>query len=148
MSDTTTIWDVSRARGDWQISSLQLASGGDLGTAVLISLFSDRAAADDDVIPDGTDNPRGWWGDAGEDVPIGSRLWLLARSKLTTAVANKAVDYAKESLQWLITDGVAASVAVTYEIRRPYMLGLQVIVTRSNGTRETFNFDWAWNEAN
>ncbi|MTK12712.1 MAG: hypothetical protein F8N39_11685 [Clostridiaceae bacterium] len=145
MTDTATFWNVTLASGDWRIANLQLASGDDLQTAVLISLFTDRVANTDDVIPDGTGDPRGWWGDAGETVPIGSRLWLLERAKLTKATANAAVGYATEALQWLLDDGVASAVSVTAEIKAPNMLGLQVTVARANGIRAAMNFDWAWN---
>ena len=144
MSDTTTVWSIALAGGDWQIANLQLAAGDDLQTAVIISLFSDRVAQPDDAIPDSTGNPRGWWGDAGETVPIGSRLWLLDRSKLTQATANAAIGYAKEALQWLIDDGVASAVSVSAEITRPNMLGLLVEITRPDGTTAAMNFAWVW----
>ena len=34
-----------------------------LRTAVILSLFCHRRAEDEDVIPDGTSNKRGWWAD-------------------------------------------------------------------------------------
>lgn len=43
---------------------------------------------------------------------IGSRLWTLERAKRTTETLRLAEDYAKEALNWLIEDGVAASIAV------------------------------------
>ena len=63
MSDTSTIWR-DFTRGDWVMNGAQLQSGGDLTTAVLISLFTDRQARSDDVIPDGTTDQRGWWADS------------------------------------------------------------------------------------
>ena len=79
MTDITTIWVVESGTGDWSISGGALASGDDLASAVLISLFTDGLAGDDDIPPDGSGDRRGWWGDAGEDIPIGSKLWLLDR---------------------------------------------------------------------
>lgn len=56
-----------------------------LDTAVIISLFTDRRALEDDATPDFTENRRGWWGDTydAQQRPIGSRLWLLSREKQT-----------------------------------------------------------------
>nr|GAT43694.1 predicted protein [Mycena chlorophos] len=125
--------------GDWQLSGADLLSGNDLTTAVLISLFTDRLAEASDTIPDGTTNRRGWWGDLDQDYPIGSRLWLLARSKLTQAVANKAQDYCIEALQWMIDDGVAASVTVTAQIIYPKTLIVRPVLNKSDGTKRVAN---------
>ena len=58
------------------------ACGDDLITALTVSLFTDRRAADDDELLDGSDDRRGWWGDNAA-APLGSRLWMLERSKRT-----------------------------------------------------------------
>src|SRR5579875_2938906 len=84
--DITTFWDPQSGRGDWALAGAQLARGDDLITSVAISLFTDRIANADDPIPDGSTDPRGWWGDLDETYPIGSRLWLLDRSKATPDV--------------------------------------------------------------
>lgn len=144
MSDITTIWNVARGQGDWILSGPSLASGEDLATALLISLFTDRTAEDSDRLPDASTDRRGWWGDIDQDIPIGSRLWLLDRSKLTQAVAVAARGYAVEALAWMLSDGVAADVQVTSTIVRPAMLRLTVTVLRANGTKVSTAYDWAW----
>jgi phage gp46-like protein len=151
MSDVQTIWDTLNARGDWAMSGPSLASGNDLYTAVLISLFTDRVAHPTDVIPDGTTNPRGWWGDNqidGSVDPIGSRLWLLDRSKApTTQVLNQAVDYCKEALQWMLDDGVAANINVQASWNAPNYLALVVTISQTNDTTpKPFKFDLLWQE--
>ncbi|MDA8092356.1 MAG: phage GP46 family protein [Betaproteobacteria bacterium] len=143
MSDITIVWDPTTGHGDWQVSGADLVGGNDLASAVLISIFSDRTAHPNDVIPDGTGDPRGWWGDDAK-YPVGSRLWLLARSKQTREVLASAQDYILEALQWLLDDGVAAAVDVGVEWTRPGMLGAQVVVRRHDGSAVTFNFAWAW----
>lgn len=148
MSDITTVWDVANVRGDWQVAGGALASGDDLSTAVLISLFTDRRANDDDALPDASTDRRGWWGDLGQDVPIGSRLWLLTRSKLVPAVARAAKDYINEALRWMLDDGVAASISVTTSIVMPSRLYATVEIRRMDGSRHTLDFNWAWNQLN
>jgi phage gp46-like protein len=107
---------------------------------------SGRVAASDDVLPDNTGDRRGWWGDEGQDIPIGSRLWLLARSKLTQQVANDAVTYAQEALAWLVSDGVASSTTTTATIVASNQLRLVVAINRGNDSSLSLNFAWAWQE--
>lgn len=151
MSDITTFWDIPNGRGDWKIVNSQLASGGDLETAVLISLFTDRLAAPDDVIPDGTTNRRGWWADIGVDGNtdlIGSRLWLLDRRKSpTTQTLNDAITYAREALQWLIDDGVAANVNVTAQWNADNFLAMVVTIFKTDGTKPaSLEYQLLWGE--
>ena len=147
MPDISLIWDVDNSRGDWQLSGPVLVTGNDLVSATLISLFTDRIANPDDVIPDGTDDPRGWWGDLGEDRPIGSRLWLLSRAKQTQETLNNAVDYAREALEWFIDDGVAARIDVFAQWVRTSFLGLQVILYNQDGTTiASLSYAWAWKQ--
>lgn len=147
MSDITTTWIVQTGTGDWSISGGALTSGDDLATAVLISLFTDRVADASDILPDGSDDRRGWWGDDGEDVPIGSRLWLLDRSRLTLQVANTARIYMEESLKWLVDDEVASGVKVLTAIAGNSQLSAIISITRSNGTVVPLKFNWAWRQS-
>lgn len=144
MSDTRTIWMRDMARGDWSHDNANLASGGDLETAILISLFSDREASSDDVISDGTGDPRGWIGDVDQDYKIGSRLWLLERAKQTQETLRLANDYIAESLQWLIDDSVVARFDITTEWTRPGMLGANLVAYQQSGAAIAFNFSWVW----
>lgn len=106
MSDISSFWNVDAIHADWQADSGALTTGNDLQTAIIISLFTDRLARRDDTY-DGSDR-RGWWGDSDSDNQMGSRLWLIRREKLTTRVAIKAEEYAKEALSWLKMMGWSA----------------------------------------
>jgi len=116
-----------------------LAEGSDLATAVLISLFTDAEAGDDDTPTDGTANRRGWWGGS-----IGSKIWLRLRMKpgddLLALVRNDISD----ALAWMITDGVAAQIDVTTEFTRPGMLGAQVTIYRRSGGTVALKFSRLW----
>lgn len=143
VSDIRTVWNVQQSQGDWELSGAQLLDGDDLATAALISFFSERQANNDDEIPDGTKNRRGWWADP----TLGSRLWLLEREKLTRETARRAKDYGEESLQWLVDDGVIAAYEVTAEVvaRVPGRLVMGVTLFRTDGTKVALNFVWVWN---
>lgn len=145
MSDISSFWDVERLAADWREGRGDLVSGDDLQTAIIISLFTDRVARDDDDI-DGDDR-RGWWGDADEENDIGSRLWLLRRQKLTQAVAQKAEDYSREALRWLVTDGVVSSFSVATQIVYPRRLNMVIRYQRpGNGNDTDMRFFWVWEQ--
>lgn len=149
MVDVSTVWDVSNIQGDWVVSGGALQSTDDLQTAVLISLFTDRVAQANDVIPDGTTDPRGWWGDiqpSGNVIPIGSRLWLLSREKQTQQTLNRAKNYAQEALQWLLDDGVAVQIDIQVSWQQRSFLAMVVTIYRSNGTNAALNFQFAWEQ--
>lgn len=109
---------------DFEAMPGALARDNSLGTAVIVSLLTDRRAEADDVLPD-SDNiqtplpadRRGWAGDALNTRRIGSRLWLLTREKQTEETRARAIEYAREALQWLVEEGHARSVHVDAEWR-------------------------------
>lgn len=142
MTDITTLWNAEQSVGDWAEASGDLQSGDDLETAILISLFTDRLAREDDDY-DG-DNRRGWWGDQDQDYPIGSRLWLLNRQKLTLVVANKAQDFAAEALKWLTDDGVVASITPVTQIVYPNRLNLFITYQKPGQDAVSKRYFWVW----
>jgi phage gp46-like protein len=145
MSDTSTSWNGPLNYGDWKLVGTNLQTGSELVTAVLISLFTDRLANADDVIPDGSNDPRGWVGDLGQTVPIGSRLWLLGREKLRPAVAETAKSMAAEALKWMLDDSVVARLDIKTEIAQPNRMNMQVIAFKQDGTHVAMDFTHAWN---
>lgn len=120
---------------DGQTIKLGLDSAQPLVRAVIVSLFTWRRANPDDALPG--DLRMGWWGDTFPTVPndrIGSRLWLLSRSTLTTGTVAKAKEYAQEALQWLIDDGVAARIEVQAERQGLSTLALGCQIYKSGST--------------
>ena len=153
--DIRITWDSDLMEGNFDFDSniQDLESDEGLETAIIISLFSDRRANIDDILPDPSNlDRRGWWGDlASPDVEgdqIGSRLWLLNREKTLESVLVNAKKYAEESLQWLKDDGVAAKVSVETERQGTPgndRLVIGVKIQRINGNDESFNFEAQWN---
>ncbi|WP_410498150.1 phage GP46 family protein [Chitinibacter sp. S2-10] len=113
--------------------------------AVLISLFTWRRAENGDVPPD---QPRqGWWGDSlSVNDKIGSRLWLLARAKITTETLNQARDYCREALQWLLDDGLAAAIDVRIERAGLDGAAAAIVIKRSNGDQLSWSSNQFWQE--
>lgn len=111
------------------------AASTPLVRAVMISLFTWRRANADDALP-GTER-MGWWGDnfaPQPPDPIGSRLWLLQRAKLTPDTVARAREYAEEALRWLVQDGVAARVEVEAERQGQNTLALAARIYKSDGS--------------
>jgi phage gp46-like protein len=100
-----------------------------LGTCMLISLFTDRRVAAEELAADAGGDLRGWVGDAlaeVEDDRIGSRLWLLKREKQTEDTRQRAAEYATEALGWMEDDGLITGLEVDAEWIAREVLGLRV----------------------
>ena len=157
--------DTNDLRLYWQdLASDCRMDGGDLlgenslETAVILSLLCDARARDDDVIPDGTGNKRGWWADTiaplaatglnrREDGQarrdrLGSRLWLLAREKQLPDVLRRAKDYAEEALQWLVEDGEATAVSIAASVPRQGWLALDIRIVLPDGSEYRQDFQY------
>ena len=136
-----------------QLVNADMTPADPLARAVAISLFTWRRGKDGDTKPG--EARYGWWGDGfsrdnatPSNARIGSRLWLLAREKLTQETLARAKDYAKEALQWLVTDGVASAVSVTAERNGLDRLDLWIVITRDNGSKLDLRFSDMWSRLN
>jgi phage gp46-like protein len=146
MPDIKITWDSLNNRGDWTVAIGDLVTGDDLETMVLVCLFSDRVLPADMTPPDGSSDHRGWPGDSYMTLPIGSRLWTLARRSISSVsqLLADALDICNEALAPLLTDGIAQTVVVnTYYISRG-QLGITVVITEPSGTVTNFNYQYAW----
>jgi phage gp46-like protein len=141
---TAITWNNETGRGDIEITSAGLRQDDGLATLVLQILFTDARADPSDVLPDGTNDRRGWIGDTFADEPWGSKLWLLDRSKLTTDVRNKAVTYAQTALERHLNPDYAKQVVVTGAIPQFQMLQLDIAITRPDGSAMTLSIKQRW----
>jgi phage gp46-like protein len=141
-------FNFENCRGDIAIDRGDLALDGSLRTAVIISLFTDRRAEDDDLVD--PNDRRGWWGDLLSDVAddkVGSRLWQLGRAKTVQETLNLAEEFAKESLDWMIEDGIASAIECTAEFVGKGFIGIGIKITKPDGKTETFKFSELWAES-
>ena len=143
MTDIALLWSTDLLGADIALAGPDLATDDGLATAVTISLFSDARAAEDDVLPTGDGDRRGWWGDALIAEPqdrIGSRLWLLAREKRLATVLERARGYADSALAWLVSDGVAKAVRCSAEALARDTIALSVEIDRPDGRHTQLKF--------
>ncbi len=147
MSDIALVWDMRKGSADFSVDANDLELDDGLETSVMLSLFTDRGANPGDVLPDAQADRHGWWGDAYPVVDgdhIGSRLWLLARSKQLPEILTRATEYAREALQWLIDDKVAERVDVESEIVRNGVLGLRIVIFKPKADTVNFRYNYTW----
>jgi phage gp46-like protein len=146
---------IDLAQGaDMAIEGVLLAEDDGLLTSVLISLFTDRRANNDDVLPNadlGETDRRGWCGDDFNEDPadrIGSRLWLNESAKQLQQVLDSDRQYAEEALQWMVDDGVASRVEVIAFQPKPGTRALRVSIHRPDGTIDRYQFENFWRYGN
>jgi phage gp46-like protein len=113
---------------DWLLTPVGALDESDaLASAVILALGTDRLAQPSDTLPDpdSTDR-RGWWGDFEAAQiwggwPIGCRIWLMAREKITGRAAQqgatvaRAEAYVREALQPFVDKRIASKLSVRAE---------------------------------
>lgn len=133
------VYSNIQQRGDLvRDAGLNLESGLDLETAVLISLFTERRREESDILNADGLYKGGYWGDVvdTQDRALGSRLWTLRDKKATQNTVNLAKAYSEEALQWLLDDGVAGSIEVrTSRGSRPVDLRYHIAIVQPDGRR-------------
>lgn len=116
-----------------------------LTRAVIISIATWRRAGPDDDV----DQVMGWWGDSYPSVQndrIGSRLYQLRREKITNKTPGRVRDMLRESLQWMVDDGVAARVDVAAERTGISAIQATITISKSDGTTVSIAFNDLWSE--
>lgn len=142
VDNATGLYDINFENGDFQMTE-----GFD--TSLIVSLFAD-ARASSSQIPR-AELRRGWWGNQfSADFPefeIGSKLWLLSQSRNIQDTLNSAIDFAKNALQWLVTNNHAKSINVTGAFINDGTIGgirLTIVIDRGSSITETKYYD-IWN---
>lgn len=132
MSDLAITW--KNGQGDLVDLDGALLLDDTLTNAIIISLFTDARV----------DGERGWWGNSFAAFEMGSKLWTLHRSKQIDDILEDAERYARDALQWMITDKLVSSFSVTATNPKQSMLLLTIIATMPNGTVEQRTFSATW----
>lgn len=147
MSDLALRYDSARGGMDLFLEDDDLALDQGLETSVLLSLFLDRRAADEDVLVE-PENRRGWWGDQFAELDgdeQGSRLWQLDRALLTADVEGQVEVAVNDSLDWMVEDVVVGDVETDVETDdRRRALAWTTTITRPDGATINFRFADLW----
>jgi phage gp46-like protein len=129
-----------------------------LATAVIVALGTDRLASPDDILPDPDSNDRaGWWGDMeAEDLfngwPIGTKLWLLRRSKIVGpedpegATVVRVEQYIREAIQPFVDNRIATSFDVEVWRGSVERIEAAVVIYRGPNRPVEMRFQILWND--
>jgi phage gp46-like protein len=128
MTDIRVI-NVTNLEGIWADWLLKpdntLDESQELANIVKVALLTFALADTDDVLPDPDSTDRcGWWGDLDATTiwggwPIGAKIWLLSRAKITPAEASegatlaRAEQYCRAALRPMITNQLCSRIDVT-----------------------------------
>jgi len=154
-----TRWPRYSVSVDWSL----LANGAlddtqALATAVILALGTDRLALPGDILPnpDSTDRA-GWWGDLDaaelfDGWPIGSRLWLLKRSKIVGpedpegATVARVEQYVTESIQPFVDLRIATGFDVQATRVGVERIDTALFIYRGPKTPVELRFQMLWQE--
>lgn len=135
---------------DIELDGSDLLVDYDLETAVILSLFTNRRANDDDPLEVG-ESKQGYWGDTfppAKNDKYGSKLWLLRREKQLDTVLERAREYVIEATNWLLEDNVASAVRVevgVYGAVESGILGIHLEIDRPVGSAN-FKYQYVWDQ--
>jgi phage gp46-like protein len=144
---------------DWMLSPITgIDQTQALATAIMVALNTDRRALPDDPLPQlGSDDRRGWWGDLDAEAiwngwPIGSRLWLMSRDKITDTAARqgstveRARRYIAEALDPFVASKVASSYTIALAQAGPDRITGTVTIYRGPKSAIALEFQDLWKE--
>ena len=150
MSDLITDPSLTLA---WLVAPVDDSGDGELADAVAVALGTDRLADASDELPDpNDDNRRGWWGDLDAarlfgGWPIGCRLWLLVREKITGPAARRGATvgrieaYIREAMQPFLDARIATR--MTIDIQRGALDQISATVTLYRGQQTLVDLRYA-----
>jgi phage gp46-like protein len=129
---------------DWLLKpNATLDETEELVNIVKMALLTYALADPDDILPDPDSTDRcGWWGDYEAETiwdgwPIGAKIWLLKRAKITPAEARegstlaRAEQYCRVALQPLVEKRICTRIEV--EATRGSIERINVLVTVYRG---------------
>lgn len=161
MSDIRII-NVTNLEGIWADWLLKpdntLDESEQLANVVKVALLTFALAAPDDILPDPDSSDRcGWWGDLeAEQIwdgwPIGAKLWLLMRAKITPAEASegstlaRAENYCRAALNPMIEKRLCSRIDVQATRDRLERINVLVRVYRGPTQQIELRFQNFWDE--
>ena len=143
---------------DWMMTPQGgLDSSQQLASAIIIALGTDRLADPSDILPSDDNDRRGWWGDLEaseiwDGWPIGSRLWLLERSKITGqesrdgSTIGRVETYIREAIQPFIDHRIVGSSTVIVERNGAGRIDALIRIYRGPGDVIDLRFNDLWSD--
>jgi len=161
MTDVRVI-NVTNLKGVWADWLLKptgmLDETEELVNIVKIALLTFALADVDDILPDPDSTDRcGWWGDLDAETiwdgwPIGAKIWLLSRAKITPAEARegstlvRAEQYCRVALQPLIDRRICSHFDVEATRGSIERINVLIRVYRGPQAQVELRFQNLWDE--
>lgn len=148
--------DASPSLDWWLRGDGALDDSDPIGTAMIVALMTDRRADPSDELPDPDDSDlRGWWGDTDAEAihggwPIGSRLWLLARTAIRSrgyrkgATLSLVEQYAFEALYPFVDCGLGTQIVVKATRNGLGRIDLEATLIRDGRRNVSLRFADLW----
>lgn len=151
VTNLTGIWD------DWFLKpNNTLDESEELANIVKVALLTFGLAGADDILPDPDSTDRcGWWGDLDAETlwdgwPIGAKIWLLSRAKITPAEASegatlaRAEQYCRVALQPMIDKRICSRIDVVATRASIERINVSVKVYRGPNLQIELRFQNLW----
>jgi len=161
MSDIRVI-NITNLEGIWADWLLKpnntLDESEELANIVKVALLTYALASPDDILPNPDSDDRcGWWGDLDATTiwdgwPLGSKLWLLKRTKITPAEAKegstlaRAEQYTRAALNPMIERRLCSRIDVSVTRDRLERINVLVTVYRGPLQKIELRFQNLWVE--
>jgi phage gp46-like protein len=114
-------------------------------SACIILLGTNARADDTDTLPHTLNSRGGFWGNVLLGFNLGSKLWLLERSKLTQETKILFDQYTLEALNPLIQLKAVKEITVNSTLQRD-RIKAEVLFIRPSYNDTYLRFDTVWNE--
>ena len=143
---------------DWMMTPQGgLDTSQQLASAIITALGTDRLADPSDILPGDDNNRRGWWGDLETSEiwngwPIGSRLWLLERSKITGqesrdgSTVGRVETYIREAIQPFLDHRIIGNSTVLVERNGTGRIDALIRLYRGTGDVIDLRFNDLWSD--
>jgi len=148
MPDVSYIFDKFKNFSDIKIVDGDIFLGDELQTAIEFSAFSNARTdvSPEDGVQDSISKLQGWWADSLEDEPLGSEAWIYRRTKIVNETLNGLKEKWGAGVQWLIDDGVVASIDITVVKSSKIAIASNFRIIKPDTTLQNFSYEFAWEE--
>lgn len=152
MADIKLLWNEEKQECDIDLETINngkeiidVDSGDDLITAILISLLSNASAESDWSY---SLDKYGWCCDSDIERPVGSLLWQLSYQPVQNNETYIAMSngYIQEALSWLIEDNICKDVSVESSIVGDTGKSLLINVTVVKADDSVLQYSYIWKQ--
>lgn len=129
---------------DIQVTEYTLHRDPTFENSILISLGTDAKAEEGDILPQGEENKNGWFGSILLGFNLGSKDWLLSRSKISEETIALKKQYTLQALSWMVGDQIAENIEVQVVRNGKGRLDTKCLIVRQKKPNVYFKYTDNW----